>query len=398
VRNLFIGSTHRSGGSLLARLFDHHPDVAAYPFELHLPMDPALHPSLARRGDRSHVQDFPQLPDGMAPEEIARAIGLDRRRRRCLVGSHFRDGKLRAKSRHLDLDAEFDHARFLERFLAEVRTRKGLSGAYDALHEAFFREWDGGLHAGSLGFVAFHRANGLLADVERFLRDFEGSLFLQPVRRPEACIASEKRKALSQLASGRIVSGWRPSDRWLRRFGGRFAEDALVAWLVSMTRSVILKQRLGDRVLVYRHEDLVRDPETVMRRIADAVGLPFHEALLRPTNGGHPWAGNSMFGRQEGVAAERDDPAELLNETERELVERYAAPIVAHLARFEGRFVDYEDLDPAVLFDYEHQCRYAEDREKTALHFATLIERWPSRALSRSVLDALRRRPRPFYL
>lgn len=32
--NIFIGPTVRSGGSLLNRLFDHHPDVAAYPFEL----------------------------------------------------------------------------------------------------------------------------------------------------------------------------------------------------------------------------------------------------------------------------------------------------------------------------------------------------------------------------
>ena len=36
---IFIGSTTRSGGSLLARLFDGHKNIASYPSELPFPHD-----------------------------------------------------------------------------------------------------------------------------------------------------------------------------------------------------------------------------------------------------------------------------------------------------------------------------------------------------------------------
>ena len=57
MKNIFIGPSVRNGGSLINRLFDHHPDVGAYPMELLLPMDPILHPSLAERGQKKNIQN-----------------------------------------------------------------------------------------------------------------------------------------------------------------------------------------------------------------------------------------------------------------------------------------------------------------------------------------------------
>lgn len=396
--HLLIGSTWRSGGSLLARLFDHHPDVASLPFELRLPMDPALHPALGRRGDRDHVQDFPVLDEALSPDQVLAAVGLDARPKRCLVGRHFRDGRLLAKTRHLEVPAAFDHPLFLTRFRAAVEKERSLAGVYDALFRELFAIWDGGLHGGSLEFAVAHRANGLLADVERFLAEFAESALIVPVRSLRGCLASEKRKVLSQLATGRVARGWRPGDRWLGRVSGRFSEHTIVGWLAAMTRAVILKERLGERVVVLHFEDLVREPEPTLRRLADAVGLRFDPSLLQPTNGGHPWAGNSMFGPVGGVDPDRAAARGALNETEEAVIERTAAPLLAYLESCRGRLLDFADLDRAHLFDYELQSRYYPDREKTALYLATVFERWPERSLWRRLSDAVRRRPNSFYL
>ncbi len=398
MRNVFIGSTVRCGGSLLARLFDHHPQVAAYPFELHLPMDPALHPSLARRGEKDQVQSHPVIDDAMGPDEIAAAIGLDPRPRRCLVGAHFRKGRLEAKSRHMDVRADFDHELFLRRFREGVEKDRSLSGVYDSLHRALFTTWDDGAHGGTLDFAVYHRANGLFADIGRFLEEFEGSVFVCPVRHLRGCLASEKRKVLSQLFSGRVARGWRPSDRWVPYATGRFAEATIVNWLVTLTRAVLLKERFGDRVLIYRFEDLTARPEDLLRQITDAIGLPFEEGLLQPTNAGQPWAGNSMFGRQEGLNREMGRSRPLLNDTEEGLVERYAAPVLAHLEAVEGGLMDFSGLDRAGLFDYDLQSRYFDDREKTALYFATLYERWRFRSASQLAREVWSRRPRRIFL
>jgi hypothetical protein len=398
MRNVFIGSTVRCGGSLLARLFDHHPQVASYPFELHLPMDEALHPSLAARGEKDQVQNHPTLRPGMTPDEIARAVGLDPNPRRCLVGAHFRGGKLRAKSRHLDLDATFDHAAFLDRFRKGVEQDRSLSGAYDALHTALFTTWDGGAHGGTLEFAVYHRANGLFADIGRFLAEFPGSTFVDPVRHLRGCLTSEKRKVLSQLVSGRVARGWRPSDRWVPRTTGRFVEATIVNWLVTFTRTVLLKERFGDRVVVYRFEDLTRHPEEIVTRVADAAGIPHHPNLETPTNAGHPWAGNSMFGRQEGINREMGRSRKLLNATEESLLDEYAGPILEYLDGSAGGLLDFDGLDRGALFDYDRQARFFDDREKTALYFATLYERWRFRSASQLLREAFGGRPRRIFL
>ncbi|MGH0038213.1 MAG: sulfotransferase [Myxococcota bacterium] len=398
MRNVFIGSTVRCGGSLLARLFDHHPQVGAYPFELHLPMDEALHPSLAARGEKDQVQNHPRLGADMTPDEVARAVGLDPDPRRCLVGAHFRSGKLRAKSRHLDLDADFDHPAFLDHFRKGIGDDRSLSGVYDALHRALFDTWDRGAHGGTLDFVVYHRANGLFADVGRFLSEFPGSTFVDPVRHLRGCLTSEKRKVLSQLVSGRVARGWRPSDRWVPRATGRFAEATIVNWLVTFTRTVLLKERFGDRVVVYRFEDLSSRPEPTVARVAEAVGVPYHPSLETPTNAGHPWAGNSMFGRQEGINPEMARTRDLLNATEERLLDEYAGPLLEYLEGSDGGLLDFDGLDRGALFDYDRQARYFDDREKTALHFASLYERWRFRSASQLLREAWRGRPRRIFL
>jgi Sulfotransferase family len=62
----------------------------------------------------------------------------------------------------------------------------------------------------------------------------------------------------------------------------------------------------GARYLVLRYEDLVTDPEPVMRRVADFAGIEWSESLLTPTVGGvgatsnSAWSARKVTGEIEG--------------------------------------------------------------------------------------------------
>jgi hypothetical protein len=62
----------------------------------------------------------------------------------------------------------------------------------------------------------------------------------------------------------------------------------------------------GERYLVVRYEDLVADPESAMRRVADFAGIDWSDSLLTPTVGGveatsnSAWSARKVTGEIEG--------------------------------------------------------------------------------------------------
>ena len=397
--NIFIGPSVRSGGSLLNRLFDHHPDVAAYPFELYLPMDAALHPSLQMRGQKLNVQNFPSIDEHMDVNTIMRRVMLSKKQDSCMIGSHFRHGKLMAKTSFLDVEASYDHEKFVDDFTNTLGNGKKVSEIYNSIHKAFFNNWDEGAHSGTMKYIAYHSGNGLLADIPFFLKEFEDSFFIQPIRSIYGCLASEKKKITRQLIGrGRIGSMINIPDRLLKLCFGRFSEQILVNWLVVFTRSVILKERLGERYIIYRHEDLVRDPESMMKLIADHIGLNFHEILLTPTVAGLDWRGNSMFGKQSGINPELAETRDVFNQTEKKLIDKYCGYINGYLDGFENELVDFGAIDKDKLFDYDLQKRHFRDRERTALYFASMYERWKYDSIWSQIKGSLKGNPQPYFL
>ncbi|GAB4497360.1 MAG: hypothetical protein OHK003_05650 [Anaerolineales bacterium] len=56
-----------------------------------------------------------------------------------------------------------------------------------------------------------------------------------------------------------------------------------------------LKKIGKEKYLVIRYEELTKDPFEVMNRVCAFLDIPFHEALLTPTENGRPAVSNSMF-------------------------------------------------------------------------------------------------------
>jgi len=162
-------------------------------------MDEALHPSLHNRGQRFSIQNFPNISPEMSTEDILAKVSLSRDHEKCLLGKHFANGKLVGKTAFMDVGTTYDHGRFIENFIETLGERRRLAEIYNSVHKAFFSNWDNGCHTGSYEFVVYHSGNGLFADIPLFLNEFEGSVFIQPVRNVTSCLASEKRRILTQL-------------------------------------------------------------------------------------------------------------------------------------------------------------------------------------------------------
>jgi hypothetical protein len=92
-------------------------------------------------------------------------------------------------------------------------------------------------------------------------------------------------------------------------------EGAVGLWNASTDATIAVAERYGERVLVLTYEQLVRDSERTMRRVADRIGIDWAPSLLRPTFNRRPIGANSSDPavQGEGILPERaaafsDDP------------------------------------------------------------------------------------------
>ena len=287
-----ICQAQRSGGTLLARLFDGHPQCHAHPHELHI-------------GDkRPHV--WPDIKLDEPPESWFATL-----QEKALIGL-FSKGK-----RRIPLKTEIDEPDkgyypfilppALQRtiFLDEVERRSPISSEREILDCYMTSLFNGWLDNQNLRgaekrwVVAFspRRAGG-----ERLDKLFE----LYP--------------------DGRLISIIRDPLSWYSSAQGRDPEadpeGLLELWKRSAREMLEADGRHGERVFIVRFDDLVLDTAQTMRRLAGFLEIEFDPRLTTPTFNGYPVGANSSYKvRATGVVT---DPVErhkkLLSAEQRELV------------------------------------------------------------------------------
>ena len=98
---------------------------------------------------------------------------------------------------------------------------------------------------------------------------------------------------LTAFPNAKIINMMRdPRDvglsKWIRRFpapGMRYASNlSSIAHSANMYRKYMAHwdQVFGDRILTVLYEDLVADPETYSRKVAEFCGITWHEQMMRP--------------------------------------------------------------------------------------------------------------------
>jgi hypothetical protein len=245
----------RSGGTLLLRLLDGHPQCHVVPHEL-----------------GRMVRGLQALADGRGDpwDELTPRQQQDRFER------GFRQS---GKRLHGDRSRQpFLLPPLFQRVLFERTVAKNGAGTPREVADAYFTAY----------FNSWLDNTNLRTGPKRWIVGFEPGL---PPREPLASVYPD----------GRVVSLVRDPWSWYasaRRFNPkRYAgvEDALDRWAEATESALAWHEREPDRTVVVAFRDLLAEPEAALRALGTWLGIEQVPAMLEPTFNGLPISPNSSF-------------------------------------------------------------------------------------------------------
>jgi Sulfotransferase family len=255
---VLISQIERSGGTLLSRLFDNHPECHAHPQELKIG-----YPKKWR---------WPALDLGR-PDTWFEMLYENR------VVKYRKRGYWSFRPTTDDDSWPFLFSPPLQRRLFDAcvssREIRTVRDVLDCYFTSYFNAWldNHNLYTGPkkivTGFVP--RMAMRSHNIEQFFQSYPDGLLVCIVRDPR---------------------GWYGSAR---RQNSRYTdvEYAVSRWASSTTVALDAQERRPDRVTVLLYEPLVRDTAAVMSRLADSIGIAMSHTLLVPTFNGQPIGANS---------------------------------------------------------------------------------------------------------
>ncbi len=257
---VFLAGCHKSGTSLLRSLLDGHPELAAIPFETHIPHSfglPVTYPLKRTSTD---------TPD----------TGVEVRERLYELFDQYRSGRRSTD----DADLSFIGTNSAEQRKAAAHAVKigheldqASIGAYLAV--AFFLAAGDSVH----GRRIVEKSVEHIEILHLLLPAFPAARAIQITRAPEDTLAAIRRTYTKAYGSFPYL---RPIVETLRHSRNLIAQNQVA---------------FHGRILTISYRDLTESPQETMNSIASFLGIQFDDVLLRPTMLGLPWGGNSSHGR-----------------------------------------------------------------------------------------------------
>lgn len=280
--NLFVVGRPRSGTSLIVRLLDGHSDFLTVSSETLF-----YHQWKAVREIQDPQQQFLHL--------VGRPFD-------------FETGRPLEFSMNIEEDSNWQRSGFYESLLQHhpipdecVRKLRQVAalGPKAALKCLFTLSEETYSSSGPRRFVV-EKTPENERHIERIRADFPRSIFLHMIRDPFDVVASRSRSKKER----------------------EFVHEVL-AWRRSIEIFRYYKSALPNSHFAIRFEDLLGEPERVMRRLCAALQVEFHQSMLHPTqhNGREKWASNSRRtvrpedGQIDASVSFRNLEAELSSET-----------------------------------------------------------------------------------
>ncbi|MGE5272789.1 MAG: sulfotransferase [Verrucomicrobiota bacterium] len=291
---LLVTQIGRSGGTLLARLFDGHPECHVVPHEL-----------------GRMVRGLQGVEEGRDPWEALTPLQQEDRFERGFRQSGKRLHGDRSRQPFL-LPPIFQRVLF-ERTVAKngAQTTREIADAYMT---AYFNSW-------------LDNRN-LRTGPKRWVVGFEPGL--------------PPRKAFDRVyPDGRAVSLVRDPWSWYasaRRFNPKRYDDrngAVAQWMKATETSIAWRAGEPGRVALLSFRDLVSAPEETMRSVSAWLGIDFVPSMLEPTFNGLPIGPNSSY-----APADAPVSTEPLERGRRELSAEDAAYVDEHAAALYERALE----------------------------------------------------------
>ncbi len=255
-----ISQAQRSGGTLLLRLLDGHPECHVVPFQLR-GLDAA-----AKRPPASFREAWRVLWD----PKLARRYEAGHRQRKHGV---LDDAEV------FPFELEPERQRAIFEACAHAHAAPTLRDYYDCYFTSYFNGW---------------RDYANLGGQKRWVVGFE----------PAVARSLSRRTAVREIyPDGRVISVVRDPWSWYasaRRWEPRWAdrEAALEHWSSVARGTLKWRRKRGKRereVRVVTFETLLAHTEETMRRIASWLGIEYRRELTVPTFNGRPIRANTSF-------------------------------------------------------------------------------------------------------
>tara|TARA_B100000579_G_scaffold247973_1_gene203712 strand:+ start:107 stop:1480 length:1374 start_codon:yes stop_codon:yes gene_type:complete len=405
LKNIFIGSINRSGGSLLARLFDGHSQIVSYPLELPFPHNNAFYkisdnfagiPMSVPLYDNNNLKtEFNFLYPGNYSRSLTPDLGdkalkfnkydlLDIPKNKPKI--EVRWGKEKSdiigvrknyleKSFYENVETNFDYEHFIKRLHEHSNQNSSWPETHNAKHLAFFESWDKGKYlTDKTSHVVYHDSGGLyLTNISDFFKTYNDSRFIVPVRDILGYVASEK------IRLARIFFGSRRFNNpvlpffLIKKFKSYDLKAKIRNWQTSITRIHLLQKEFGKNknFISYSNENLVLNTSKVMKSFAKNLNIEFENLLNEPTIGGRPWGGNSHYGISKGINSRTlDNYKKVLDSEEIDFIKNKVGHLREEILSQKTEFLDLSSVKERYLNDLYYQKKYFYDKEKISMYYS----------------------------
>lgn len=405
-KNIFIGSITRSGGSLLARLFDGHKRILSYPLELPFPHDNAfyeisdnfsgipmsvpvysgnildekskyLYPgnlsrSLTPSFFNYKANSFDKYDLLNIPKETPKVEIEWGKEKSDILG--VRKNYLE-KSYYEKVETEFDFENYMSLIKKYSNEKSSWLETCNARHLAFFKSWDKGkCISKNTSHVVSHDSGGLyLTNINDYFKFYEDSRFIVPVRDILGFVASEK------IRLARIYFGSRRFNKpilpffLVKKFKDYDLRANIRKWTTSITRIYLLQKEFGvnKNFIAYSTENLVNNTRHVMKSFTDNLKIEFDEIVCKPTIGRRPWGGNSHYGRFRGINKKFHENYKIvLDDEEVKFIKDHVGSLREDILSQKSSFLDTTIINKENFRDLHYQEKYFYDREKISLYYS----------------------------
>jgi tetratricopeptide (TPR) repeat protein len=256
---VLISQVQRSGGTLLAQLFDGHPQLLAYPHELKI--------------GRPRKWNWPALDFSAAPADWMASL-FDPSLAEFMASGYVKaDGNPHAQQAALPFDLSLEA--FCADFMAAAEGSGRQRQVLDAYFAAFFSAWENARPTGRETWVTAFcpRLSMVQRSVEGLFTDYPDGRLICCIREPVAWYASSSRHA-PEYADPRAAAD---------------------LWNASTRSALALAASRPDQVFLLSYEALVQDPAWVMSRLAGWLAIEACDVLLTPTFAGEAVLPNSSY-------------------------------------------------------------------------------------------------------
>jgi hypothetical protein len=261
---VLISQIQRSGGTLLSQLFDGHPQCHAHPYELFIGYPKKMF--------------WPQLDLQAGKREWFKVL-FEKPVLRSFYEGYTKYGK------GIDQDLEVFPFIFLPSLQKAIfddcvgsRAIRSPRDIFDCYMTSYFNAWldNQNLYGKDKRIItAFVPRMGMdQGNLEKFFATYPDGKLLSLVRDPKSWWVSARKHKPEVYGDLGVAMG---------------------LWLESTRAILAARERYQERVLPLRFEDLVGQTQNTMQRVADYLGISFHDCLLTPTFNGFPIKADSSY-------------------------------------------------------------------------------------------------------